>query len=197
MDIKSVLNSYLNSQAILLSKDKNKTESYIKLAEDILACKLCITNSPHPYPGSGNIDSKVMLIGEAPSPNRRSFENFSEKSRDVVDMMLREFKLDRSKVYMTNAIKCSLPRGEARTRTMMLTVCLMHLRREIELIDPKVIIALGDTARKAMDMIKGGRQPLAVIISLPHPMNVIYGSVSLNEYLKLVRSKCGLIRYLI
>jgi uracil-DNA glycosylase len=73
----------------------------------------------------------------------------------------------------------------------------MHLRREIELIDPKVIIALGDTARKAMDMIKGGKQPLAVIISLPHPMNVVYGSVSLNEYLKLVRSKCGLIRYLI
>jgi len=197
MDIRSILNSYLNSEAILLSKENNKTEKYIKLAEDILACKLCFTNSPHPYPGSGNIDSRVMILGEAPSPNRKSFENFSEKSKDIVDMILHELTLNRKDVYMTNSIKCSPPRGETRTRVLMLTVCLMYLRREVELIDPRVIIALGNTAKKAVDALKNERICRATILTLPHPMNVIYGSISLEEYLKMVRKRCGLIRFLI
>jgi uracil-DNA glycosylase family 4 len=197
MDIKSVLDSYLSSSAIALSKDKEKTSKYIELVTSILQCRTCGILAKQPYPGSGNIDSKVMLIGEAPSPNRKSFENFSEMSKEVVDMMLISIDLDRESTYMTNAIKCPLAHANIPVKNRLTANCLKHLKAELSLIRPSAIIALGITARLALDMIRRENITLPLTIDLPHPMTVVYGSVKLKDYLNTVRKKCGLIKYLI
>jgi DNA polymerase len=137
-----------------------------------------------------------MIVGEAPSPNRKSFENFSEKSREVLDQMLQELGLDRSRVYLTNAIKCQLIGVSKKKKEEVLSNCLIYLKREIEIVQPRVILALGETAKKSIVEVKPKVDAIFVDIFLPHPMVVVYGSMKLEDYLKLVREKCGLIRYL-
>ena len=195
--MKSILSSYLESRAVILSSSEEKSRAYIAFVADLLACKQCLLNVEHPWPGSGNIDSKVMILGEAPSPNRKSFENFSEKSREVLDRMLRELGLDRSRVYITNAIKCQLRSVSKNQRENILDNCLIYLKREIEIVQPRVILALGDTGRKALLKVRPKVDAIFVHVELPHPMVVVYGSMSLKEYLDLVKKKCGLIKYLI
>jgi len=197
LEQKSILNSYLTSGTISLSKNEVKTREYIKLAGELLECKKCMLRVEHPWPGSGNIDSKVMILGEAPSPSRKSFENFSEKSREVLDKMLQELGLDRSRVYITNAIKCQLVNVSKNQRENILDNCLIYLKREIEIVQPRVILALGDTARKALLKVRPRVEAIFVHVELPHPMVVVYGSMTLKEYLDLVKKKCGLIKYLI
>lgn len=197
MERKSILNSYLTSNAIKLSNNEVKTREYIKLVSELLECRKCLLRVEHPWPGSGAIDSKVMIVGEAPSPNRKTFENFSEKSRQVVDAMLQELGLDRTRVYLTNAVKCQLLNVGKNQRDSILDNCLVYLKREIELIQPKIILALGETAKKAILEVKPYTDAVFIDIALPHPMTVVYGSMKLEEYLKLVKKKCGLIKYLI
>lgn len=195
MDVRSILESYLGSGAILLSSSEEKSRAYIAFVANLLACRQCLLNVEHPWPGSGNLDSKVMVVGEAPSPNRKSFENFSERSREVLDAMLKQLGLDRSRVYITNAIKCQLRNVSKEKKESILEYCLKHLKREIEILQPRVVIALGETAGRAVLRIKQESGAKFTSVLLPHPMTVVYGSMKLEEYLSLVKQRCGLIRF--
>jgi DNA polymerase len=193
----SLVDEYLSSGAIRLKEGSMESVAYLEVAKRILYCRKCGFNVRHPYPGSGTLESKVMVVGESPSPHRRSFENFSERSREVVDAALFALGLSRETVYMTNAVKCPLYPLDLEDRLKYVDPCLEHLLREIEIVRPKIVISLGIVAERAVSKAMRVSPHKFFHLALPHPMKVVYGQMTLEDYIKEAKRRWGLIRYLI
>jgi uracil-DNA glycosylase family 4 len=199
MSLDEFLREYLKYVRFSVDYEKNAKNS--DLAEAMLSCSSCQLKTAfnsRVFPGTGWIDAKLFFVGESPSPNRKTFDNFSEKSREVVDVVLRALGESRSSVWLTNAVKCSTPGLAPKILASYYSQCSKKwLKSEIEIIKPEKIIAFGTTASKALNLI-GVRN----YISLPHPMSVYYGMISLSDYVKEVRkailfsSKRGLLKWL-
>jgi len=194
---RSLINEYLNSGAIKISREREKTLKYINILEKLFRCYKCTLRVFHPWPGSGSLDSKIFILGESPSPNRKVYDNFSEKSRKVFEAMLEALGLRRDNIYITNAVKCPLRRSSRREIEKYIDLCLEFLEEEINIVDPLAVILLGETAKKAIDKVLKKSNKRFFLIELPHPMTVVYEHLSLEKYLNLVKQRCGLIKYLI
>ena len=93
--------------------------------------------------GVGNERAEVMLIGEGPG-EQEDLQGvpFVGPAGKLLDDMLRMIDLDRSKVYIANIVKCRPPRNRD-PRDEEQDACYPWLERQIELVDPKIIICLG------------------------------------------------------
>lgn len=102
--------------------------------------------------GDGNPDSEIMLIGEGPG-EQEDLQGlpFVGPAGKLLDSMLQMIDLDRSKVYIANIVKCRPPRNRDPQPTEQ-QACRNWLDRQIELVDPKIIVCLGRIA--AMGVIK-------------------------------------------
>jgi DNA polymerase len=106
--------------------------------------------------GAGPADAKVMFIGEAPGAQEdRAGEPFVGPAGRVFDEALAEAGIDRSIVYVTNAVKhrpwVRSDRGRQKNRAPKqseINACAIWLDREIEIIEPTVICCLGAVAAK-------------------------------------------------
>lgn len=100
--------------------------------------------------GDGDIHSEVMIIGEAPGGNEEyTGRVFSGRAGQVLDLHLREAGLPRNKVYVTNVVKCR-PSDNHKPSRLDWEACAQYLQAEIEAIDPKYILLLGNTAMQAV-----------------------------------------------
>lgn len=179
---KLFLREYLSSGAVYLSNDKQKNQMYIQFLEDIFTCKECFSGKLV-LPGTGNLDSDIIFLGEAPSLRRFYHLTFGELSRCVFEEILKTMGLRRSDVWTTNAVKCIIPyRSEGDW-----SVCLKYLSREIEIIKPRYIIALGAVARRVVEELK----PNCEIFYMRHPMYYVYRQYKLNECLSQARKIAG------
>ncbi|MGI6701182.1 MAG: uracil-DNA glycosylase [Christensenellales bacterium] len=100
--------------------------------------------------GDGNINSPIMLIGEAPGEQEDlQGKAFVGKSGMLLDKMLMSIGLDRSKVYICNIIKCRPPgnRNPARDEE---DACMDYLREQYKIMRPKIVVLLGSVACKAV-----------------------------------------------
>ncbi len=98
----------------------------------------------------GNPASRLMFIGEAPGAEEdRQGLPFVGQSGRLLDRMLATVNLDRSKCYITNAIYWRPPGNRTPTPAEIAT-CLPFLERQIELIQPRLIVFLGGVAAKAL-----------------------------------------------
>jgi DNA polymerase len=99
--------------------------------------------------GEGNIDCAVMLIGEAPGMKEdESKRPFAGPCGELLDCMIDEIGWKRADVYITNIVKRRPPdnRDPRRNRPPLraeIEAYQPYLTREIEIIDPKVIVTLG------------------------------------------------------
>ena len=102
--------------------------------------------------GDGSPDSEIMLIGEGPG-EQEDLQGlpFVGPAGKLLDSMLEMIDLDRSKVYIANMVKCRPPRNRDPQPTEQ-QACRSWLDRQIELVDPKIIVCLGRIA--AMGVIK-------------------------------------------
>ena len=119
--------------------------AYLGLVEEIKSCTLCPLSKSrtNAVPGEGNPQADIMFIGEAPGLNEdRQGRPFIGAAGTVLDKMLATIGLDRSDVYISNMIKCRPPNNRDPEPSEMAT-CRPYLDRQIELIDPKVIVTLG------------------------------------------------------
>jgi len=97
-------------------------------------------------PGEGDPDSPVVLIGEAPGRDEdRERRPFVGAAGRLLTEMLEAVGLHRSDVYITNVVK-RRPRGNRPPRKGEISIFLPYLRRELEIIRPKVVCLLGSTA---------------------------------------------------
>ena len=93
--------------------------------------------------GVGNPEAEVLFIGEAPGANEDAQgEPFVGRAGKLLDDMLAMIGLDRSRIYITNSVKCRPPQNRDPLNTEK-DACRGYLRRQVELMRPKIIVCLG------------------------------------------------------
>ncbi len=113
-------------------------------------CRLCERRT-HAVFGVGDREADWMLIGEAPGENEdKQGEPFVGQAGKLLDNMLRALSLSReSNVYIANVIKCRPP-GNRNPEVDEVARCAPYLRRQVELVKPRVIVALGRFAAQSL-----------------------------------------------
>ncbi len=119
------------------------------LAARVAACKSCrlCERRTNTVFGVGERTAEWMLIGEAPGENEdKQGEPFVGQAGKLLDSMLRSLSLARDKnVYIANVIKCRPP-GNRNPEPDEVARCEPYLRRQVALVKPKLIVALGRVA---------------------------------------------------
>lgn len=116
-----------------------------QVEEQIRGCTLCDLSRTrtNAVPGEGNWSADIMFIGEAPGFHEdRNGEPFVGASGKFLNEMLEAIDLDRSSVYITNVVKCRPP-GNRDPLPDELAACSTYIDRQIELVNPKVVVTLG------------------------------------------------------
>ena len=107
--------------------------------------------------GVGNPHAEWLIIGEAPGAEEdRLGEPFVGRAGKLLDSMLHAVQLDRNTVYIANILKCRPPNNRD-PRTEEAAQCSVYLNRQIELIRPGLILAVGKIAAQRL---LGSDQPL-------------------------------------
>jgi DNA polymerase len=126
----------------------SKSEQLEKLNQKMSACSQCIlrSNCTQVVFGAGNPKAKIMFIGEAPGKKEDAAgEPFVGSSGRILDKMLASIKIKRDQIYLTNICKCRPP--ENRDPLPEETeACQRWLEKQIEIIDPEIIVTLGKYA---------------------------------------------------
>lgn len=96
--------------------------------------------------GEGDPDSPVLFVGEAPGEEEDQQKRpFVGRAGRYLNQKLEEIGLKRESIYITNVVK-SRPPGNRKPTLKEMQSCLQYLRKEIEIIKPKLIVCLGSTA---------------------------------------------------
>ena len=108
-------------------------------------CALCQTRKNVVF-GVGNPQAEIMLVGEGPGANEdEQGIHFVGKAGQFLDDMLAIIGLDRTLVYIANIVKCRPP-GNRDPLNVEQDACIGYLRRQIALIQPKILVSLGRIA---------------------------------------------------
>jgi len=100
--------------------------------------------------GVGNRDADILFIGEGPGEQEDlQGEPFVGPAGKLLDDMLSIIDLDRSKIYIANIVKCRPPQNRDPMEEEQ-EACFNYLKRQIELINPKIIVCLGRIAARKM-----------------------------------------------
>lgn len=113
------------------------------------ACGLCQTRTQTVF-GVGNRQADLMLIGEAPGVDEdRAGEPFVGRAGQLLNLMLAAIGLTREQVYIANILKCHPPgnRDPSPEETLR---CEPFLRRQIALVQPKLLLAVGRVAAQSL-----------------------------------------------
>jgi len=125
------------------------------LKKKILSCTLCphlVTNRTQVVYGVGNPFAELLFVGEAPGEEEDlKGEPFIGKAGQLLTKIIGAMEYTREEIFIANVLKCrpDMPAGEAGNRKPKpaeMATCLPWLTKQIELIKPKVIVALGLTA---------------------------------------------------
>ena len=123
------------------------------LATDAASCTKCPLHETRNSVvfGVGNTDADLMFIGEAPGADEdRQGEPFVGRAGQLLTQIIEGgMKLKREDVYIANVLKCRPP-SNRNPEPVEVETCNPYLVRQIELIQPKVIIALGSFAAQML-----------------------------------------------
>ena len=135
---------------IKIELNKSKEELIEELSTEINNCKKCELwkTRNKPLVGDGSVDTEILVIGESPGYNEdlegRAFVGEAGK---ILDQLLSLVNLKREDIYITNILKCHPPRNHNPTRGEI-DSCIGYLNRQIDIIKPKIIVALGKFASR-------------------------------------------------
>ncbi len=140
--LKRKLNNTTHTFAGTKSEKLNKLQKKIQLIKD---CELK-KNATNLVFGNGNINSKIMIVGEGPGANEDAEgKPFVGRAGKLLDKMLAAIQLDRTKVYITNVVNYRPPSNRKPTDTEIERY-FPYLKSHIEIINPKILVLLGSTA---------------------------------------------------
>jgi len=116
-------------------------------ASDCTRCELEQTRTKVVF-GAGNADADLMFIGEAPGAEEdRQGLPFVGRAGGLLNELLGEIGLDRESVFIANTLMCRPP-GNRDPQPVELDSCRPYLLEKVRLIEPKVIVTLGNFATK-------------------------------------------------
>jgi DNA polymerase len=132
-----------------------KAAAFAALRERVLACVKCahlVSSRKNVVFGVGSPDAQLMFVGEAPGADEDAQgEPFVGAAGQLLTKIITATGLARSDVYIANILKCrpDMPAGSSGNRKPTpeeMQTCIPYLHDQIDLIQPKVIVALGATA---------------------------------------------------
>ncbi len=116
-----------------------------QVAAEVSLCTKCILHysRKHAVPGEGPANAKIMFIGEGPGfHENEQGRPFVGAAGRFLDELLESIGMQRSEVFITNVVKCRPP-GNRDPLPEELEACNDYLERQIQAINPKVIVTLG------------------------------------------------------
>jgi len=120
-----------------------------KLICDCTKCRLHQGRNKFVF-GTGNPNADVLVIGEGPGAEEdKQGLPFVGRAGKLLTDMLKAIKFEREEVYIGNIVKCRPPENRTPMQDEMET-CLPYLKKQVELINPKLILCLGLTAAKGL-----------------------------------------------
>ena len=132
-----------------------KAAAFAALRERALACVKCAhlaSSRKNVAFGVGSIDAQLMFVGEAPGADEdEQGEPFVGKAGQLLTKIIQATGLSRADVYIANILKCrpdtpGQTAGNRKPTSDEMATCIPYLHEQIDLIRPRVIVALGATA---------------------------------------------------
>jgi uracil-DNA glycosylase len=132
-----------------------KAAAFAALRERALACVKCphlASSRKNVVFGVGSIDAQLMFVGEAPGADEdEQGEPFVGKAGQLLTKIIQATGLSRADVYIANILKCrpdtpGQSAGNRKPTSDEMATCIPYLHEQIDLIRPRVIVALGATA---------------------------------------------------
>jgi DNA polymerase len=142
-------------EPVVFSDSASKLAAFEQLRERALVCQKCsnlVSSRKNVVFGVGSIDAELMFIGEAPGAEEdEQGEPFVGRAGQLLTKIIQTMGLSREQVYIANILKCrpdtpGQDYGNRPPTPEEMERCLPYLHAQIDLIKPKVIIALGATA---------------------------------------------------
>ncbi len=136
-----------------------KAQAIAELRERAMQCVKCphlASTRKNVVFGVGNMDADLMFVGEAPGADEDAQgEPFVGAAGQLLTKMINATGLSREKVYIANILKCrpDMPAGSSGNRKPTpeeMQTCIPYLHAQIDLIQPKVLVALGGTAMEGL-----------------------------------------------
>ena len=136
-----------------------KAQAIAELRERAMQCVKCphlASTRQNVVFGVGSIDADLMFVGEAPGADEDAQgEPFVGAAGQLLTKMINATGLSREKVYIANILKCrpDMPAGSSGNRKPTadeMQTCIPYLHAQIDLIQPKVLVALGGTAMEGL-----------------------------------------------
>ena len=122
-------------------------------------CRLCEQRRTVVF-GEGDPKAAVMFVGEGPGAEEdRTGRPFVGQAGKLLDRMIFAMGFEREEVYIANVVKCRPP-GNRDPKEDEVAACAAYLDRQIDLIQPKVIIALGKPASRRLT---GTNKPIGAL----------------------------------
>jgi DNA polymerase len=134
---------------------EEKAAAFNALRERAMACVKCphlASSRKNVVFGIGNINAELMFIGEAPGADEdEQGEPFVGRAGQLLTKIIQTAGLSRESVYIANILKCrpdtpGESAGNRKPTPEEMQTCIPYLHEQIDLIKPKVIVALGGTA---------------------------------------------------
>jgi uracil-DNA glycosylase family 4 len=134
---------------------KEKAAAFAALRERALVCVKCphlASSRKNVVFGVGSIDAQLMFVGEAPGADEdQQGEPFVGRAGQLLTKIIQATGLSRADVYIANILKCrpdtpGQSAGNRKPTPEEMATCIPYLHEQIDLIRPKVIVALGATA---------------------------------------------------
>jgi uracil-DNA glycosylase family 4 len=132
-----------------------------RLNQQIRACDLCSLSEGRKcaVPGSGPGLADIMLVGEAPGKEEDlTGKPFVGRAGRLLDDALAQAGLERSNVFITSVIKCRPPQNR-KPKKAEIDKCRPYLQAQMELLHPKIVCLMGNTAALALT----GQQGITIL----------------------------------
>ena len=127
-------------------------ESLADIENELTKCRKCrLADHGHPgVMGAGRPGVRVMFVGGWPEPeDESSGKPYSGKAGELLGRIIQAMGLSRENVYITHVLKCRPPKNY-QPKTGEIKTCCGFARREIHVVKPNVIFALGEAAADAL-----------------------------------------------
>ncbi len=144
---KSIIETGLNSRTSGTVKQLEELDAQIRVCR---ACPLCDSRTLA-VPGEGRADAPVMIIGEAPGRTEDlTGRPFVGSSGKYLDHVLEGSGFSRADFFITNVVKCRPPSNRMPKAKEVETCTTHYLSKQIELINPRLLVLLGGVAVKTL-----------------------------------------------
>lgn len=122
-----------------------KEEEISGLGDEVRKCRKCSLYkwAKNPVPGVGSLDAEIMFVGEAPGEKEdEKGEPFVGAAGKFLDELLSSINFKREEVFIANVVK-HRPPGNRDPKPEEVETCWPYLKKQIEIIKPKLIVCVG------------------------------------------------------